>query len=121
MKKDLKAFSFYPSSFSIKEYAVEFPSGKKISITWNKPYVTHIPEELDFLSKQTALRASNVDYDSFRTYISDFVSDIDPDVSNKNLTENEARRMMWKDEDEDKVANILKEKGWIVYRKKHNK
>ena len=100
--------------YDIVDMSITLPSGKKLSINRGKPYITGDQDELDFLSRQKGLVVTGIDDKSFRTWVTEQVL---PTVD-KDLSDADAAEFKWYDEHEEAVVEELKERGYIVYKKK---
>lgn len=86
------------------------PSGKVILLKNGQSYVTSNPDELNFIRTLKGVQIQDVSEKELRAFVNKL-----PDVPtvDKDITEEEAKKYLWHDEDEDYVMEVLKEKGYI--------
>lgn len=86
------------------------PSGKVILLKNGQSYVTSDPDELNFIRTLKGVQIQDVSEKELRAFVNKL-----PDVPtvDKDITEEEAKKYLWHDEDEDYVMEVLKEKGYI--------
>jgi hypothetical protein len=89
---------------------IVLPSGKVILLKNGQSYVTSDPDELNFIRTLKGVQIHEVSDKELRAFVNKL-----PDVPtvDKDMTEEEAKKYLWHDEDEDYVIEVLKEKGYI--------
>ena len=103
--------------FDITNASFELPDGKLVDFNRSTIYETVDPVELDFFSKQKGMAVRDLTDKEVRTWITSHPYKA-PLITNRKLTFDDVRDLVWEDEAEQAIVDILLGKQYIVYRRK---
>ena len=107
----------YITMFEAISMNFTLPSGLDLRLRRNEHLIIRYKEDAEFLAKQKGVAVRSLDDKEFRKYFTP-PNNKKPHVLNATLTKDDAERKKFATPKEIEIVDMLKAKGYIVYKKK---